>query len=316
MAPCRQLLMWSVPSIAVLLGIFWFRKKREFAKSDPGGREKLRSLKEELAEVLNAELDSRRNSPLSITDGSIIKSSPIDIVPNGIGSQRSSPFELTDEEVDLEIEKIIRKKSLEKDKKVLSSIECQNILANSNMETPFIAKYQSSSLFSPRKAEKSSINPEDIVGSVIANKVDLNKSKASFTEEIEQDSTKYESVLSENNTNDSTAADTEQLNNGNNIVEPSDNDGANNRFSTQTRRISERDSANHSPVDPMLASPSMCHFSDNHSEVNIILTICFCSPVKLWFERQLEYFSDTSTSFQQMISKYHIYDILFILSLQ
>lgn len=280
MAPCRQLLMWSVPSIAVLLGIFWFRKKREFAKSDPGGREKLKSLKEELAEVLNAEVDARKSSPLGKADRSIIKSTPIDIVPNGVSSQRSSPFELTDEEVDLEIEKIIRKKSLDKDKRGPSSMECQKMLTNSNnMDSPYIAKRQSSSLFTPLKTDMSCVQTGDIVGSVIANKVDFNKSKASFTEEIEQefsqqDSTKYESVLSEDNTNESTVADTEELNTANDIVEPN-NDGANDRFSTtQTRRISERDSANHSPVDPILASPSMCHFSDNHSEVSIILSIC------------------------------------------
>lgn len=34
------------------------------------------------------------------------------------------------------------------------------------------------------------------------------------------------------------------------------------------RQSSERDSANHSPADVMLASPSLSSISDNHSEVS------------------------------------------------
>lgn len=271
MAPCRQVLMWSVPSIAVLLGIFWFRRKREFAKSDPGGREKIKSLQEELAEVLNAELEARRVSPLGKAEHFIIKSAPIDIVPNGTGSQRSSPLELTDEEVDLEIEKIIRKKSLEKEKK-MSGFENQHLMAKTNiLETPFVVK-ETSNMFGTQKTEMSCSKSETDVVSVNSTN-DTNVTSDENTETIQLDSTKHDSSPFENITNDEiTVADTEELNIDNdNLVEvPSNNDESvnNNSFSTtQPRCISERDSANHSPVDPMLASPSMCHFSDNHSEV-------------------------------------------------
>lgn len=279
MAPCRQLLMWSVPSIAVLLGIFWFRKKREYAKSDPGGRERLKSLKEELAEVLNAEAQAMRTSPLGKADRSIIKSAPIDIVPNGSGSQRSSPLHLTDEEVDIEIDKIIRKKSLEKEKKMSFGTGPSSLIANScKMESSFVIKENPSNLFSSLETDNT-FNKNDIDACSIKTNEDDAKlviSKDSITDELEaeysqQNSTKLNTVASEvSTTDDSTVADTEELNmNNNNVVdEPSDSNDSENRFSAaQTRRISERDSANHSPVDPMLASPSMCHFSDNHSEV-------------------------------------------------
>ncbi|KAL0842117.1 hypothetical protein ABMA28_014296 [Loxostege sticticalis] len=278
MAPCRQLLMWSVPSIAVLLGIFWFRKKREYAKSDPGGRERLKSLKEELAEVLNAEAQAMRTSPLGKADRSIIKSAPIDIVPNGSGSQRSSPLHLTDEEVDIEIDKIIRKKSLEKEKKMSFGTGPSSLIANScKMESSFVIKENPSNLFSSLETDNT-FNKNDIDACSIKTNEDDAKlviSKDSITDELEaensqQNSTKLNTVASEvSTTDDSTVADTEELNmNNNNVVdEPSDSNDSENRFSAaQTRRISERDSANHSPVDPMLASPSMCHFSDNHSE--------------------------------------------------
>lgn len=271
MAPCRQVLMWSVPSIAVLLGIFWFRRKREFAKSDPGGREKIKSLQEELAEVLNAEFEAIRVSPLGKTDPFIIKSAPIDIIPNGTGSQHSSPLELTDEEVDLEIEKIIRKNTLEKERKMSGFVNHKMVINTNITEIPFVAK-ETSNMFGSLKTEMSCNKSETDVGS-ISSTDNTNVTSDEKTEAMQLDSTKCDSSPSETITNDEiTVADTEEVNNDNLVEVSSNNDEScntnNNSFSTmQPRHISERDSANHSPVDPMLASPSMCHFSDNHSEV-------------------------------------------------
>ncbi|CAH0406471.1 unnamed protein product [Chilo suppressalis] len=278
MAPCRQLLMWSVPSIAVLLGIFWFRKKREYAKSDPGGREKIKSLKEELAEALSVEFEAAKCSPLCKAERSVIKSAPIDIIPNGGGSLKSSPLHLTDEEVDLEIEKIIRKKSLEKDKKMSVGNSVQSFVAANvcNLESSFIVKENFSNQISPTDTE-STFTKDDINDCSILTEADINiaNSKDTVEDEIgvevsQTNSTKFDLATSDADTNEnSTAGDTEQLtiNNNDHSIEPCDSNDSENRFSTaQTRRISERDSANHSPVDPMLASPSMCHFSDNHSE--------------------------------------------------
>lgn len=272
MAPCRQLLMWSVPSIAVLLGIFWFRKKREYAKSDPGGREKIKSLKEELAEALNAQAQADRISPIGKAERAIIKSTPIDIISNGVNSQRSSPLELTDEEVDLEIERIIRKKSIEKDKRMSAGFE----------------KFCSMSLSSKEPANEPSIICSTVPTAIsgFAKNTNLSPSKNKISDYImntqempsnsqavvvQQDSTKVETSVFENNKNEDTKkVDAEDLNkNTDNIDDGNrDNNENDNIFSTaQNRRISERDSANHSPIDPLLASPSMCHFSDNHSEV-------------------------------------------------
>ncbi|CAB3224592.1 unnamed protein product [Arctia plantaginis] len=264
--------MWSVPSIAVLLGIFWFRKKREYAKSDPGGREKIKSLKEELAEALNAQAEAKRISPLGKAERSIIKSAPIDIIPNGSNSQRSSPLELTDEEVDLEIEKIIRKKSIEKEKRMSAGFDKFCSLSLSSKEPvnePYvvcstlptvISGFAKNSNLSPNKTIKIS---DDIVN---AQEMPSN----SQVEGVQQDSTIVEtSVLEINKIENTNKVDAEDLNK--NIIniddEHRDNNENENTFSTaQNRRISERDSANHSPIDPLLASPSMCHFSDNHSE--------------------------------------------------
>lgn len=271
MAPCRQLLMWSVPSIAVLLGIFWFKKKREYAKSDPGGRERLKNLKEELAEALNAHAEAQKVSPLGKADRSIIKSAPINIKPNGINSQRSSPLELTDEEVDIEIEKIIsRKKSVVNEKRMSAGFDKQNLVVSSSTVKPsFIVKESPPNMTCSSLKTKMSCSVDantSLNNEESTNYLDITTEK---TETSQQASTKSVLSTSEINTNEeSTSTDAEELNVNNVIDEPSDSNDSNNRFSTaQSRHISERDSANHSPVDPMLASPSMCHFSDNHSEV-------------------------------------------------
>ncbi|KAG6442573.1 A-kinase anchor protein 1, mitochondrial isoform X2 [Manduca sexta] len=272
MAPCRQLLMWSVPSIAVLLGIFWFKKKREYAKSDPGGRERLKSLKEELAEVLNAQSEAIKALPVGKVDRSMIKSAPIDIVPQGNSSQRSSPLELTDEEVDLEIEKIIRKKSIEKEKRMSTGFDKQNIIVSTSMKEPsFVVKESPTNLCSlpPTKmsfSDNKCMNVNEIKDS---HNRHITESEANYNKldgECSQQGIESLEVSSSdiNTVEESSPADTEEINNNNGIEESSESE---NQFSTaQSRHISERDSANHSPVDPLLASPSMCHFSDNHSE--------------------------------------------------
>lgn len=279
MAPCRQLLMWSVPSLAVILGIFWFRKKREYAKSDPGGREKIKSLKEELAEALNAQAEAQRTSPLGKVERSVIKSAPIDIKPNGSNSQRSSPLELTDEEIDIEIEKIIRKKSTEKEKRMSAGFDKFNSMSLCSKEPSFKVKQQSpntcSTLPNVVNCHNNIIDHSPIVirasdTNIVHSQEMPGKAEDNF---VQEELSKLEPIESEvNTTEDSTVGDTEDANinidNVNVIDAPSDSNDTDNRFSTgQSRHISERDSANHSPVDPMLASPSTCHFSDNHSEV-------------------------------------------------
>ncbi|CAG9585421.1 unnamed protein product [Danaus chrysippus] len=270
MAPCRQLLLWSVPSIAVLLGIFWFKKKREFARSDPGGREKIKSLKEELAEALNAEAELLKTSPLGKVEHSLVKSLPIDIVPNGSGSQRSSPIELTDEEVDLEIEKIIKKKSLEIEKRM--SLRTENKMEEIRLRDATISKQDcQSKLGSSFKTELNCIrnNPNLLLDDT--SKIDENDDSSTGSDTNSQvDSIKLDATASEViGTEEATESDNEDQNDDNDDETEKTNEApgsANSYSAPQNRRISERDSANHSPVDPMLASPSMCHFSDNHSE--------------------------------------------------
>lgn len=261
MSPCRQMIMWSVPSIAVLLGIFWFRKKRD-SKSDPGGSERIKNLREELAEALKTEAEAVKSSPMGKAERAVIKSAPIDIVPNGISSQKSSPLQLTDEEVDLEIEKIIRKKSLEKEKKSIPNIETKNDLKLIETKT----------LFSEVSASTSNTGQTN---EAITMETSHN-SQNSTHEVIENNSINGSNDIEINNQTD--RASVEDKNDDKELDDNVENEPSNNNVSNsnefdaqQSRRISERDSANHSPMDHILASPSMCHFSDNHSEVRLFV---------------------------------------------
>ncbi|XP_050667190.1 A-kinase anchor protein 1, mitochondrial isoform X2 [Leptidea sinapis] len=270
MAPCRQLLMWSVPSIAVLLGIFWFKKKREYAKSDPGGRERIKSLKEELAEALNAEAECTQLTPLGRIDRSIIKSAPIDIVPNGSSSQRSSPLELTDEEIDLEIEKIIRKKSIDKEKK-MSFVRDSHMDSVATKDAPILVKETTCQLYSSFRTDmtcninnpSSAKTTEPCENSVLSENISEDVISQPF---CQSECSKMDAVASESNITDDTVNDSDNINETEEHSNNNEHEGQNRYAASQDRRISERDSANHSPVDPMLASPSMCNFSDDHSE--------------------------------------------------
>lgn len=110
MAFYRQLLVFTVPPVAVLLGIYWYRCRRGFGKSDPGGNiRNKKTLKQELEEAVE-QARIQQNHSVSPTK-QIVKSSPIDIIPNGMNSQKSSPIHLTDKELDMEIEKVISQKN-------------------------------------------------------------------------------------------------------------------------------------------------------------------------------------------------------------
>ncbi|CAG4989596.1 unnamed protein product [Parnassius apollo] len=238
------------------------------------GRERIKSLKEELAEALNAQVELNRTTPLGKVECSIIKSAPIDIIPKGSGSQRSS-LELTDEEVDMEIDKIIRKKSLEKEKRVSTELDKQIIYCNASTSSmkkhsPIILKESLSHSVSPLKSEMTECNKSD---KTLDLKMDICDTVKQNGAEDQDSINNVDNVLSEDNvTEHSTVTDTEDLNviNDDNVDvnnEPSESNESNNTYSaSQNRPISDRDSANHSPVDPLLASPSMCHFSDSHSE--------------------------------------------------
>ena len=196
MAPShsRQLLIWTVPTIAVILGYFWYRRKRLSSKTDPGEIVKA-------VETPPKPVDS--GSPRTFSRSlSGVDSAPIDIViPHKLKATKSNPVVISDEDLDIEIEKI-------KSMRYNGSIDMRK--SNSCSETT--TKKGSPKKLSPVMAQ----TPVEEKAPVVEDGKDERSS-------------------------------------ANNEVQ---------------RQNCERDSANHSPADVMLASPSLSSISDNQSEVS------------------------------------------------
>lgn len=332
MAFYRQLLVLTVPSVAVLFGIYWYRRKRGCANSDPGGNTRsTKTLKEELEEATSSEA---KPSPISPTK-SIAKSAPIDIVANGVHSQRTSPVRLTDKELDYEIEKAKSHKFYDMDHPIqkscqenipaserrVKSLPAKPTLTQNNINTSYSVKRDINtdcllnhkvkeetsspgrktehrhsspmlSTVSPvreviqeelRKEEATSVLMECPSPKTNTNEK-LNKtSRKSRKQTKETKAEKTDSTVMEVEAADSEISSLVSVEKCAHSVTVKVGDKLDHRVSTdsgavevETRPV-DRDSANHSPADAMLASPCISNFSDNHSEVStpLFLTSLF-----------------------------------------
>lgn len=248
MAPIssRQLLAWTLPTIAALLSYLWYKKKRIGVQSDPGeqtSKEEIQSdsdtvttEKELKQENITSDVES---TPSRVFSRSLsgVESTPIDIVlPPHLRASRSNPKVISDEELDLEIEKI---KSMNSGSYFSSS----KIEDNPKEHTPSpIIKEPDPPVTSPTNSLKSENNKSEIIMVI--------------KEEMVNDQ-----VSSLNISNDRSSPQKHQEHD-----HEDNNNGQKSELDIQ-RQSNERDSANHSPVDVMLASPSLSIISDNHSEV-------------------------------------------------
>lgn len=294
MAPSysRQLLVFAVPTIAVLLTYFWFKRKRGVKQSDPGdspsiAETKLTSNKtSELQEVSNTPTksiatpsggnigtpqhhqpqgsSSDNTSPFGSPDRSprvlSTPSTPIDIIiPRELRSQRTSPIVISDEDLDIEIEKV----------KSMRSYSSEHYKLSGGSDTiDGISTTSSTSSRTPAKKAKAKVQqPEDAMP---AGKLDSQvKSKNQMKTNAEKKKgkmtpvKKVEEELSNMKLNQESETQ-EEVKVENGRKEEQANAHA------EERQSSERDSANHSPADVMLASPSLSCISDNHSEVSFL----------------------------------------------
>ncbi|XP_057653881.1 A-kinase anchor protein 1, mitochondrial-like [Diorhabda carinulata] len=213
MAPyhSRQLLVWTLPTVAVLLSYLWFKKKRIGPRSDPGDKSTSRkeeiqekSLFEELNEA-EPTIPTASSTPNKSFSRSLsgVESSPIDIViPPELRATKTTPRVVSDEDLDLEIEKI---KSM-------------------------------------KNGHSFSVKTDSPADENICSKAKKNQKKESG-KMAQKDMAIVEEKLT-------------TLKIGKNKECPK----------KREQKNTERDSANHSPSDVMLASPSLSSISDNHSE--------------------------------------------------
>lgn len=252
MAPShsRQLLVWTFPTIAILLSYLWFKRKRIGVRSDPGGTNVDNKQQEQQEETTNSvQIPKVTTTPEKKFSRSLsgVETAPIDIIiPRELRSVKSNPVVISDEDLDFEIEKI---KSMKNEK-----FNRSKTLNNSNTGEKATVK------------EKSPLPVNKVEG---FNKVVETKKSEQVekkVEEMAQDIACVEQKLS-------------NLKLGNNSKKKGKSKGGCNKTTIKSehedfqRQSSERDSANHSPADVMLASPSLSSISDNHSEVSVTSTI-------------------------------------------
>lgn len=262
MAPyhSRQLLVWSLPTIAVLFSYLWYKKKRIGARSDTGDTENqqgignspiiekpLEKKEEEKVETKPVSTPSSPNRSFS-RSLSGVESAPIDIViPPSLRSTRSNPVVISDEDLDREIEKIKSMKNT-----ALSRSRSENSPTQHQSKTPSPLKEDTS----PKTRSPSPLRQNTTT--VKSKKSVKANTKQEPAEMAQKDIAVVEdklTLLKINNNNKETPKKREHRN----------STGKKEHEELQ-RQSSERDSANHSPADVMLASPSLSSISDNHSE--------------------------------------------------
>ncbi|KAF2896885.1 hypothetical protein ILUMI_09295 [Ignelater luminosus] len=302
MAPShsRHLLVWTTLPIAVLLSYLWFKRKRVEARSDPGRIEPTdqveKSLDQELREAEASDKPVSSSSPKTFSRSlSGVDSAPIDIIfPPELKSAKSSQIIISDEDLDLEIEKIKSMKnsvefySKRKDAAKSNSQPKSPAPQKPNLKitgnTPKKESNQRITLqkASPRKT--GSVRKEDKSSRKAENKTPIKSPSANNNNNnsINNNNSRRTNNNSANNKTEmaqkdvvtvgsiekkisSLKIDTKEACSPQEKKTEVTTSAAANEHDIQ-RQSSERDSANHSPADVMLASPSLSSISDSHSE--------------------------------------------------
>lgn len=263
MAPnqSRQLLILSIPTIAILLSYLWYKRKRTGVGSDPG---------ETSEQPLEEKTITEQSSPIRIPDkkdSSSVRenkfsrslSAPIDIVLPKEHRSRTAPI-ISDEDLDVEIE---RMKSM---KNTLEPYKIQTITA---MDTPKKSSNKEKSITVLQKTANATNTPQNKKQNAIKkNKSDSNKTKPTKTSEKKAKIPQKEIAVVETQLAE-LQLNTEKSDSPIKIKSKVNNTDSHPNSEPQPAQTvsNERDSANHSPVDVIMASPTLSNFSDNHSEV-------------------------------------------------
>lgn len=295
--------MWTLPTIAALLSYLWYKRKRIGAPSDPGG-EPIEAQIDAKLEQPPIETDDQSkdmvippkdeekiaSSPISVTPKitrslSGIETSPIDIVvPKELRSIKQGPVHISDEDLDFEIEKV-------KSMKTTTAIEAFNKVRSdscspkkSELETspvktetkPFECKKPSPDL-KPEVQKQETLTKKEIRKNRKMNSKTY-RNMAEVGEKLSKLNCSSKSADPKENRNknleenrqavaDKKSKSGKKLDRKNQSESRSNANSDNqNRREDLQRQSSERDSANHSPAEVMLASPSLSSISDNHSE--------------------------------------------------
>lgn len=252
--PSRQLLAWTLPTIAALLSYLWYKRKRIGVRSDTGEQKNVGTQSDTTTESFETVLKEEKvSSDIETTPNknfsrslSGVETTPIDIVlPPQLRASRSTSKVISDADLDLEIEKI-------------KSMRSGNLFSTSKIESSPTADQ----LDKPQVKTPSPVEKEPKLSPVARNPKSKNRKQKNkmVQKEIEIVSGQINSLnISNRSSPEKQREHVDGMDNKENKTELDIH-----------RQSNERDSANHSPADVMLASPSLSIISDNHSEVNIV----------------------------------------------
>lgn len=277
MAPShsRQLLAWTFPTIAILLSYLWFKRKRIGVRSDPGGTKQQSSVETSDQHSPEPEPIEKPSPTVERTFSrslSGVDTAPIDIVfPRELRLAKSNPVVISDEDLDFEIEKIKSMKN--RSEPVVKSKPTTAATEESKPKSPVEAAIKTPS---PKK-ENAPIKSAEVLPNnteiVVKKKTPKMAQKDVVSVDEKFSALKLgnkETPKKKNKNKQAKVAVAVAVTNMNNSDHQDE----------LHRQSSERDSANHSPADVMLASPSLSSISDNHSEVSLKTSAKLISTVQ------------------------------------
>ncbi|XP_014252448.1 KH domain-containing protein akap-1 [Cimex lectularius] len=305
----RELLILSLPTLAILIGVFWLKRhrRRRDTHTDPGGTtdNTPNSCKPEELEVKPIEKDSCQNlkfavPPKETLDVSVEEKFLEEIItadqarPDDIVKSGESPVEVEEfcvkslalPSVDLSLKSI--EETFDKSETLISSAETSAILSleekSSTLEDSVIAVLDKNDKC--EVLETSELEEGEIVSSEEEEKEETEIVNPSAVDQrSEQSDSNFvqtrpdleEGELESSSTENSFVKEkSEPLGKEENMKKVAQGDLADKLVNLELdsmkirdekqKENTERDSANHSPSEVMLASPSISNFSDAHSE--------------------------------------------------
>lgn len=241
----RQLFVWSVPTVAIVLSILWYRKRLRRLQTDSGGTKAAFAEKQQLVTLENQEEDAeelrivQQEYKRLLAEG--LPDKVPEIVPQVIEQQVAEPKESrreVAEEAPLvaqQQQKLETAPSLEK--KEFTSWTC----SAPSKEEHTVSSPKEESIEDEKVVE----SQQKVVEDPCSSPKNGNNMKAKMT-----------------------AAPVEQQTVADELVEQITEITSKISIDVQQTQPQPRDSANNSPAEAMLASPTISHDSDSHSVVS------------------------------------------------
>ncbi|XP_026275712.1 KH domain-containing protein akap-1 isoform X1 [Frankliniella occidentalis] len=262
MAPAstpRQLWVWSLPSLVILLSLVWYKRKRNTLRSDPGGTSKLLP---DASESESKGLEEDNTSPLLVhgeaTSNPDSTNESVELYQKSLASVKNLISEKPGGIVEVPISETDSVKPESTEVLAVEEVLCKQVAPvcdvlpvrkEAKVCEVIVDKKEIAPCVTENSKEKSTESEDSVI--VCEKKVITTSTNMKDTKEVEVSVAPSKDLKDDSDKVAALEGKLASLALGS---------------SEEQRRGAERDSANHSPVDAMLASPSMSSYSDEHSE--------------------------------------------------